>query len=124
MAFIILDFGFAAFFIWLAVYTNYLHRTKGIYGERFIDNVLLGACVSVLLAVTLTFPFNEGLFGMISKLLFVMEAFFLTNVSFYFIFRKVKRTQPFVVVFKIFLLALALYILFSKIDQVLMFALV
>ena len=76
MAFIILDFGFAAFFIWLAVYTNYLHRTKGIYGERFIDNVLLGACVSVLLAVTLTFPFNEGLFGMISKLLFVMEAFF------------------------------------------------
>ena len=118
MAFIILDFGFAAFFIWLAVYTNYLHRTKGIHGERFIDNVLLGACVSVLLAVTLTFPFSEGLFGMISKLLFVMEAFFLTNVSFYFILRKVKRTLPFVVVLKIFFFVLALYIVFAKFQMI------
>ena len=94
MAFIILDFGFAVFFIWLAVYTNYLHRTKGIYSQRLTDNVSLGAVVSALLAIAPALQLGGGTFIIVSKLLFFMEAVFLTNISFYFILRKIKRTMP------------------------------
>ena len=87
MTFIILNFGFAALFIWLAFYTNYLHRTKGIYSERLSVDVSLGALVSVLLAVVSVLPFGARMFVMVSKLLFVMEAVFLTNISFYFILK-------------------------------------
>ena len=118
MAFIILDFGFAVFFIWLAVYTNYLHRTKGIYSQRLTDNVSLGAIVSALLAIAPALQLGGGTFIIVSKLLFFMEAVFLTNISFYFILRKIKRTMPLIVVLMISFFVFALYIVFTKFQVI------
>ena len=117
MTFIILNFGFAALFIWLAFYTNYLHRTKGIYSERLSVDVSLGALVSVLLAVVSVLPFGAGMFVMVSKLLFVMEAVFLTNISFYFILQRVKRPLPSVIALMVLFSVFALYIVFTKFQM-------
>ena len=46
MIFRILDFALAAFFILLSLYTSYQHRTKGVYSDRIVADVILAAIVS------------------------------------------------------------------------------
>ena len=118
MIFRILNFAIAAFFILLSLYTSYLHRTKGMYSDRLVTNVILAAIVSSLLAVVCGLPMYEGIFLMIAKLLFFMEAVFLTNISFYFILGKIKRGLPLVIGIMIALFVFALYIVFMKFQLI------
>ena len=75
MIFRILDFALAAFFILLSLYTSYQHRTKGVYSDRIVADVILAAIVSSLLAVACGLPINEGIFLITAKLLFFMGCF-------------------------------------------------
>ena len=118
MIFRILDFALAAFFILLSLYTSYQHRTKGVYSDRIVADVILAAIVSSLLAVACGLPINEGIFLITAKLLFFMEGVFLTNISFYFILRKIRRGVSLIVGIMVILFMLALYIAFMKFQMI------
>ena len=85
MAFVILNFALSVFFIWFSFYTNYVHRTKGIYSDRIVSDIVLATILSLLLTAAINLPLSEGVFLLVAKLLFYTEAVFLTKISFYYI---------------------------------------
>ena len=118
MAFVILNVALSVFFIWFSFYTSYVHRTKGIYSDRIVADIILATILSLLLTAAIDLPLNEGVFLLVAKMLFFIEAVFLTNISFYFILRKVKRGIPLVITMMVFLFAFALYIVFMKFQLI------
>ncbi|MGI5115739.1 PP2C family protein-serine/threonine phosphatase [Treponema sp. SP13] len=118
MAFVILNFALSVFFIWFSFYTNYVHRTKGIYSDRIVSDIVLATILSLLLTAAINLPFGEGVFLLVAKLLFFIEAVFLTNISFYFILRRAKRGIPLIITMMVILFAFALYIVFMKFQLI------
>ena len=118
MAFVILNFALSVFFIWLSFYISYVHRTKGMYSDRIVADIILATVLSVLLTAAINLPFGEGVFLLVAKLLFFIEAVFLTNISFYFILRRAKRGIPLIIAMMVFLFVFALYIVFMKFQLI------
>ena len=118
MAFVILNFALSVFFIWLSFYISYVHRTKGMYSDRIVADIILATILSVLLTAAIDLPFGEGVFLLVAKLLFFIEAVFLTNISFYFILRRAKRGIPLIIAMMVFLFVFALYIVFMKFQLI------
>jgi hypothetical protein len=118
MMYIILNFALAAFFIWLTVYIDRASKANIDYNDPLIINVLIMAIISVLYAVLVSSFLPGAFYLLLARLLFVLEACFLVNLSFCFIFYASGKKSRVMSFLKIALYIFAFYIAFFKFKAV------
>jgi hypothetical protein len=118
MMYIILNFALAVFFIWLTVYIDRASRVNIDYNDPLIINVLIMAIISVLYAVLVSSFLPGAFYLLLARLLFVLEACFLVNLSFCFIFYASGKKNSVVPFIKVALYIFSFYIAFFKFKAV------
>jgi len=116
--YIILNFALAVFFIWLTVYIDRASRVNIDYNDPLIINVLIMAIISVLYAVLVSSFLPGAFYLLLARLLFVLEACFLVNLSFCFIFYASGKKSSVIPFLKIALYIFSFYIAFFKFKAV------
>jgi len=116
--YIILNFALAVFFIWLTVYIDRASRVNIDYNDPLIINVLIMAIISVLYAVLVSSFLPGAFYLLLARLLFVLEACFLVNLSFCFIFYASGKKNSVVPFIKVALYIFSFYIAFFKFKAV------
>jgi len=118
MAYIVLNFALAAFFIWLTIYIDRASRIKIDYNDPLIINVLLAAIISVIYSILISNVLPEAFFLLLARIVFILEACFLVNISFCFIYYANGKRNAVVTVLKIALYVFAFFIAFFKFDAI------
>ncbi len=118
MAYIILNFALAAFLIWLTVYIDRASKIRIDYNDPLIINVLIAAIISVVYSILICNFLPEAFFLLLARILFILEACFLVNISFCFIYYASVKGSPVATILKIILYVFSFYIAFFKFDAV------
>jgi hypothetical protein len=118
MAYIILNFAIAVFLVWLTIYIDRATRIKIDYNDPLIINVLLAAIISVIYSILIGNFLPEAFFLLLARILFILEACFLVNISFCFIYYAAPKRNSIVTILKLVLYAFSFYIAFFKFDAV------
>jgi hypothetical protein len=114
MEYVFINAALAAFFIWLTVYVDRTSSLKISNNDPLIINILLMAVISVLYMFLLITFLPGAFFLLCARILFLLEACFLVNISFCFIRYASKKNYVIYNVIKAALYLSAFYIIFFK----------